>query len=78
MYIHDSKYVQLPWIEIQPAVSLPVFADVVSNTMPEMLSAQFHSSARDTVAEDMRLPALSEDLTGRAGTPSSFTPPTPK
>ena len=65
-------------MQMQPADSLPVFADVVSNTMPEMLSAQFYSSARDSVAEEMRLPALSEDLAGRAGTPSSLTPPTPE
>ena len=65
------------WITTQPAVRCPVFEDVVSNTIPITDPTQFHSLRRLTVAFEIRSPAFSFDLWGRAGTPSNLGPPIP-
>ena len=74
---HNKALFNFVCSEIHAAVLLPVFADVVSNTIPITLSLQFQSSRSLTVASEMTSPACPFDRPDKDGTSSIFIPPIP-
>ena len=65
------------WTATQPPVICPVLTGVVSKTIPQEQSIQFHSSNKFIVALAIRSPAFPWGFCGIAGTPRSLVPPIP-